>query len=501
MYVDLALPPGVFANGTARQARGRWRDSNLVRSPNGVDVQPVGGWNRRGSVTLNGLARAIVAWKDNTNQRWAAIGTHEKLYVQTVTGAVIDITPAGFTAGRADASGEGGFGEGPYGAGAFGTGRPDTQDIQPASVWTLDVWGQWLLGAMAEDGKLYLWKLDAATPTPAQAVSGAPTGISGCSVSQERFIFVYRGRNIAWCDQEVETDWTPSATNQAGDQDIDTEGVFRFGRKLRGGVQLHFTEVDVWASTYLGPPFVHGFQLAGADCGAVSTGSAVAIDSRCVWMGRKSFFLYDGAVNPLPCEVADKVFSDFDETQGSKVAAHHNAKYGEVWWFYPSAGSLENDRYVLWNYRANHWWVGTLARTCGEGNGIFQNPILVDPSGVVWEHEVGFSYPAGEGALTPYARSGPVEWPSDSGLAQGDKRVAVKGFVGDEKSLGETTVTFFGREFPNTAETAFGPFAIGADPTDVMFSTRQLEIEVAFTGADDARLGVFRLDAQPVSKR
>ena len=443
----------------------------------------------------------MLTWKDNADTRRVAIGTHEKLYVQTTTGALVDITPAGFTSGRADATGEGGYGEGPFGAGVFGTGRPDTEDIQPASVWTLDTFGQDLAGAMAGDGKLYLWTLDDATPTPAQVVANAPTNIVGCSVSQEGFIFVYAGRRISWSDQEQATVWAASAANQAGDIDLVTEGVFRAGRRLRGGVHLHFTDVDVWASTYQGPPFVYGFQLAGADCGPVSTGAPLSIDSRCVWMGRKGFFLYDGAVNALACEVADRVFADFNGLQQSKVAAFHNTDFGEAWWFYPSGASNENDSYVYWSYRQNHWGVGRLARTCATGAGVFQNPIMVDPDGALWEHEEGFSYVAGDRTLTPFVRSGPVEWPAQSGMAQGEQRVAVKGFVADEKTLGETAVTFFAREFPNTDETAFGPFPVTGDPTDLLFSTRQLELEIAFTGMDDARAGVFRLDVAPVSRR
>jgi hypothetical protein len=492
MYVDLVFPPGVFANGTARQARGRWRDSNLVRSPDGPDLQPIGGWVQRGTSAVTGAARALVTWKDNSNVRWVGVGTHSKLYVQSSTGALSDITPTGFTAGRADATTGGGYGDGPYGVDAFGTPRTDTEQINPASVWTLDAWGQHLVGCMAEDGKLYEWTLN--TATPAAQIANAPTNCSGLSVSAERFLFAYAGRNIAWCDQENDTVWTPSATNQAGDQDIDTFGAFRFGKKVPGA-HLHFTDVDVWRSTYQGLPSVHGFEKVGDDCGPVSVGAAVTIDSRCVWMGQQSFFLYNGYTQAMSSEVADRVFSDFNTTQASKVTSWHNGRHGEVWWFYPSASSTENDRYVFWNYRLDHWWLGALGRTCGTGSGVFRYPILVDASGVIYEHEQGFAY---AGAV-PYARSGPIEWPGD--MAQGDQRMLVRGFVADEKTQGDAQVSFFAREFPNSAEATLGPYAIASAPVDLLFSARQVELEVAFTGMDDARAGVFRLDAEPVSAR
>jgi hypothetical protein len=151
MYLDVVLPPGAYANGTARQGRGRWRDGTLVRSPDGPNLQPVGGWAQRGSSAVQGLARAIVAWRDQTETRWIGVGTHEKLYVQSNSGALYDVTPSGFTAGRADAATGGGYGDGAYGEGPFGTPISDTESILPASVWTLDAFGAHLVGCMASE--------------------------------------------------------------------------------------------------------------------------------------------------------------------------------------------------------------------------------------------------------------------------------------------------------------------------------------------------------------
>jgi hypothetical protein len=301
---------------------------------------------------------------------------------------------------------------------------------------------------------------------------------------------------VSWCDQENETVWAASATNQAGDLTLNSYGSFRFGRKVPGA-HLHFTEVDVWRSTYQGLPTVYGFQKIGDQCGPVSIGSAVTLDSRSAWMGCKSFWLYNGAgVEALPCEVADRVFGDFNQAQVSKVTGFHHAQFGEVWWFYPSAASSENDSYVFWNYRLNHWWFGKLSRTAAIGAGVFTYPMMIDPQGVIWEHERGFLYP---GAAQPYARSGPIELPGPMGL--GDDRILVRGFVGDEKTRGDSQVSFFAREFPNGTETRFGPYAITTAPSDVLFQTRQVEMEVNFTGADAARAGVFRLDVKPAGRR
>ena len=78
--------------------------------------------------------------------------------------------------------------------------------------------------------------------------------------------------------------------------------------------------------------------------------SAVAVDEGAFWMGAKGFFTYNGsAVQEMPCDVMDHVFKDLNTAQQSKVCAVHNAQFGEVWWFYPSGNSLENNRYVIYD--------------------------------------------------------------------------------------------------------------------------------------------------------
>ncbi len=59
-------------------------------------------------------------------------------------------------------------------------------------------------------------------------------------------------------------------------------------------------------------------------------------------------------------DVSDYVFNNINRGQISKVAAVHNSKFSEIWWFYPSSANTENDSYVIWNYRENHWTIGYL---------------------------------------------------------------------------------------------------------------------------------------------
>jgi hypothetical protein len=493
-YIVLAPPAGVFRNGTLYQAKGRWRDANLIRFQQD-QIKPVGGWRLRSAAApFSGAARAVLSWRDNSNSRWIAVGAHANLYVQDEAGANHDITPAGLTVGRADAAQNLGYGGGTYGAEAYGVPRPDTVAYLPATVWSLDAWGEELVGCCDTDGKIYLWTLDPAAP--AAAVSGAPSHCVGIAVAEEGFLFALGaggdGRRIAWCDQRNITQWTADATNQAGDYDLATVGTLQCGKGVAGGV-LAFTDVDVWRASYIGTPLVYGFSRVGSGCGVIAKGAVCARDSIAAWMGRGGFWMFDGqGVQPLDCEVQDHVFGDMNADQASKVSAVHLADQGEVWWFYPSSASNECDRYVAWAYREsarqnrNIWTIGQLARLSGSGRGVYPQPLMVDASGHLYEHETGVAY----GGAQPYIESGPIE------LGAGDVQVEVQRLIPDGLADGQVTATFYGRLWPNGAQSVLGPVAV-TSPTDLLFQAR--EIRVRFTGAVNTswRIGTMRLDVVP----
>jgi hypothetical protein len=46
----------------------------------------------------------------------------------------------------------------------------------------------------------------------------------------------------------------------------------------------------------------------------------------------------------------DYIFNDVNRDADQQGWAVSNQQYNEVWWFYPSGGSLEIDRYVMLNY-------------------------------------------------------------------------------------------------------------------------------------------------------
>jgi hypothetical protein len=222
--------------------------------------------------------------------------------------------------------------------------------------------------------------------------------------------------------------------------------------------------------------------------------AVAVIEGGAVWMSDKSFFLFNGQLQPLPCSVGDYVFTDINLDQVAKIYSGHNSAFGEVWWFYPSADSNECDRYIIWNYRENHWAIGALARTCWTDSGVFTNPLAVGTDGYLYEHENGWTDNGTPITSTRYAESGPVE------LSTGDRFMAVRQILPDEKSQGQVKLTFYTKPTPESSSTTYGPYTM-QPYTNARFTGRQVAMRVVGNADADWRVGTIRLDAVPGSGR
>lgn len=482
--IPLDIPPGVRKVGTDLQAAGRWISSNLVRWRDG-SLRPVGGWRTKVAAPFSTVPRTAYAWQDNSGGRAFVAGSYDTLTYINESGDVFDITPVGLTSGLIDALINTGYGGGFYGSGFYNESRTGGTSFSEATTWSLDNFGQYLVACSTADGKLYEWQLVGGTP--AAVIAGAPTGCVGMVVTEERFLMAFGAggnpRLVQWCDREDNTTWVSSDTNEAGEFEIQTNGQIMTGVRTKGQT-LIITDTDAHVATYVGSLFVYGFERVGTSCGVVSRQAVASVDDGVIWMGRNNFYLFTGTdVRELPCEVADHVFSDINASQISKSWAVANSQHGEVWFFYPSGGGNEIDRYVYFDYRENHWAVGIMSRTCGIDGGVFRYPNWVDGTNLL-EHEVGFNY---SGAPV-YAETGPIS------LGNGDNLYSVNKLYPDEESQGGVDVTFRTRNYPNGPESDHGPYDL-TSITSVRFTGRQVRMRVEGAQLFGWRVGVNRLDA------
>tara|TARA_R110000868_G_scaffold266297_6_gene525359 strand:- start:199 stop:1269 length:1071 start_codon:yes stop_codon:yes gene_type:complete len=356
----------------------------------------------------------------------------------------------------------------------------------------MDNWGEYLVACSSSDGVIYEWQLD--TGVAAAAVANAPTGNLSTMVTAERFLFALGAggspRLVKWSDREVNTTWTAADTNEAGELELQTTGQIMCGIKVRGQ-SLILTDQDAHSATYQGPPYVYNFERVGQSCGIISRKAAISVDAGAFWMGQEGFFSYSGGtVQELPCDVIDYVFGDINRSQASLIHAVPMAQHGEIWWFYPSGGSNECDRYVSLDYKEGHWTFGQIGRTCGVPRGVFKYPLWADSLGNLWEQEVGLSY----GGAAIFAESGPIS------LGAGDQVMAATSMIPDEATQGDVTATFKTRFHPNDTERSYGPYSM-ANPTDVRFTGRQIRMRVDGARLANWRVGTMRLDVTPGGRR
>jgi hypothetical protein len=167
---------------------------------------------------------------------------------------------------------------------------------------------------------------------------------------------------VRWSDQGNAYEFVPEVTNQSGEQSLSHGSYIVTAVNTRQEI-LVWTDTALFSMQYVGPPFVWSFTLLDQDVSIASQNSMLTVNNVVYWMGRDKFFMYSGRVETLPCTLRQFVYSDINYDQLSQVVAGANEGYNEVWWFYPSANSTINDRYVIYNYLERIWYYGNINRS------------------------------------------------------------------------------------------------------------------------------------------
>ena len=314
---------------------------------------------------------------------------------------------------------------------------------------------------------------------------------------------------IRFSSQENPIDWYPTDTNTAGDLRIDTGSKIVQAVETRQQIAV-FTDIAVYAMQFIGPPFTFGINLVSSNITIASPKAAIAVNDIVYWMGSAEFYSYAGSVQRIPCTVRDFVFNDFNTSQIEKVVAGSNVSFAEVWWFYPSSSSSENDRYVVFNYQENIWYVGTLSRTAWLDRGIGSVPVATSDDSYLYNHETGAKDDGS--AMTAFIESG------DMDITDGNQFSFISRVIPDlnfrETNVNDTTVNFIfnAKNAPGqTAQTTSTDTITKTSNTPVDQYTSQYQtrlrgrsftFKIQSTDADVLwRLGIPRVDIRQDGRR
>jgi len=415
-----------------------------------------------------------------------------------------------------------GWGVGGWSRGAWGSASNEPIVTNQLRLWSHDNFGEDLLFNV-RDGGIYYWdsssgltsrgvalsSLAGANTTPTIAkqvlVSDRDRHIIAFGCDGETSIGTQDPLLIRFSSQESLTTWNALPTNTAGELRLGSGSEIICAVETRQQI-LVFTDTTLYAMQFLGPPFTFGVAPISENITIRSPNAAVAVDDTVFWMGQSEFYIYSGAVQRLPCTVRDYVFDDFNVDQSMKVVSGLNAAFGEVWWFYPSASSETNNRYVIYNYVEQAWYYGTIARTAWEDRGIVDNPIAAGTDGHLYRHEIGFddgsTNPAS--AITAFIQSSPLD------LDDGQQFMFISRLLPDLSFLNSTaasptaTFTTAVRNFQqgNFTSTSTNTFTTSTEQFFLRLRGRQMTIKTESTGAGVTwRLGTQRYDLRPDGRR
>jgi len=407
--------------------------------------------------------------------------------------------------GNVDEEFEYGWGTSTWGTSTWGTARSTSSVMLAPRIWSLDTFGEDLV-ATYEESKIYTWDFSGGVNSRATAVSNAPIQNTVVLVSNpDRHLVTFGthdGSNydallVRWASQESTTDWTATSVNTAGSQRLSGGSKIVAAKRAQGQV-LVWTDTDLHSMQFTGPPYTFGFQQIASQCGAAGPNSMVVSNSVAYWIGQHNFYMYDGSVKALESPVRRHVLDDLNLQQRSKITAGLNQEFHEVWWFYPSATSTENDKYVTYNYVEGSWSIGTLNRTAWVDREVYNLPIGIKSTGQVYDHETGNSDDGS--AIQAHIQS------ADFDLDQGDQLFLMNQFIPDTtQGTGDISLTVGAKLYPNDAETSYGPYTISSttEKLDLRIRARQMNIKLSSDTAtgDRWRVGLPRINIQPDGRR
>ena len=421
-----------------------------------------------------------------------------------------------------------------WGAGTWssdGWGEASTVSVETGTLrlWSHDSFGEDLL-INVRDGAVYYW--DATSPSTRAVEIGTISGASGTPQVAKQILVSDKDRHVVafgcdsetdpgtqdpllirFSDQESFTDWTATSINTAGDLRLGVGTTFVAAVETNREM-LVFTDVSLHSMQFIGPPFTFGINQIASNITIMSPNAVIAVNDVVFWMGIEDFYVYGGSTSKLPSTLRSYVFDDLNLLQREKITAGSNSSFGEVWWFYPSGDSDENDRYVVYNYEQRVWYYGNLVRTAWIDRGVEDFPMATGADRYLYMHENGLN----DGSNDPATALASSVETSQIDIGDGEQFMFIRRMIPDITFSGSTeaspavSFTLETRNFPganfnetdsnDVTRTATSPVEQFTNQIFVRMRGRSvaLKIENSMTGVT-WRLGSPRVDLRPDGRR
>jgi len=419
-----------------------------------------------------------------------------------------------------------GWGAGTWGSSTWGS-TTALSAIGQLRLWSQDNFGDDLIGNIRGGGIFYwdessgvtsravaLSSLGGASDTPIEALQVMVSDIDKhviCFGSNPIGSSTLNPLFVRWSDTESASDWTPTATNQAGGIQL-SQGSLIVGALQTRQEILIWTDVGITSMRFVGEPFIFSFTEVATGPSLISPNAAINANNRVYFMDRGGFYVYSGSAQRLPCSVLDYIYSDLNLNQAYKCFAASIENKNEVIWFYPSSESLEVDRYVIYNYLEDTWVIGTtddgFTRTAWIEAPTLDFPVAAgktsgSDSNFLFNHELGHSNDGSD--FTAFIESSDFDLSPD-----GERLIFISKLIPDVEfrdqysTSDSVTYTIKGRNYPLESLSTLQTINVTPESTFINARTRSRHaaIRISNTGSRYGwRTGDLRLEIRGDGKR
>jgi hypothetical protein len=315
---------------------------------------------------------------------------------------------------------------------------------------------------------------------------------------------------IRWSQQDIPEDWTPGSTSSAGFTRCTSGSQIVRAISARQEIVV-FTDTSIYSLQYTATiDAVFTLQQLADNISIISPRAPATVNNTIYWMGKDKFYAYNGRVETLPCTIRNYIFQDINFQQSAQIVSGTNEGWNEVWWFYPSAESTTNNRYVIYNHLERIWYYGNIDRTAWLDSPLREYPQAVSAAQpYLYNHESGTNddeLPL-EASITS----------SDYDLQDGDQFILVKRIIPDVNFTGSTNedsqvkMQFLKRNFPGNVATpvddnytVVSDLEVNSFTEQVFTRLRARQIALKISSQDlgvQWQLGSPRMDGRPDGKR
>lgn len=491
----LRAESGIKKDGTTTQGN-NWNNGQWTRFYQGLPRSMPG--YRSMTQSYPGPSRGLFVNQNGSGYLDIFSGSSDALSVGQFTtsgfgSGVVDITPSGFAA-------------------------------SPNNVWQMDSFfnsnggGEISLVAHAAPNlsdissdtatQVYYGDITAAVPlVGAEDDSSSPFLVSGGIVCLHPYVVAYGSLGqVSWSDVNDPSIFpVANAANPTSDKIVK-------GLSIRGGSAspscLLWSTTSIIQMSFIGGDVVWNFQVLSDQSSILSSSGPVEMDGIYYWPGIDRFLTFNGVLRELPNEInSDFFYSNLNFAQRQKVFGFKVPRWGEIWWCFPMADSVECNHAVIYNVRENTWYDTPLpadGRSAAYFAQAWQYPVLSGATSYqngfnLWQSEYGTDEVVGTNvnAIESFIESpdisligggigpGVVVEPQDNAWTE-----LVK-FEQDFLMGPSLVITVIGREFMMDEDTILDSRTITQTPTNNRYDLQVQQRYIRWKVSSNAQGGYF----------